>query len=308
MRWNAPAVEAFRKRLPPFIIVNGVILALAVFSGTELTFVTALWSIFLAFKYAKLWSEGYDWRDVFRQPRDRLFFDVVSESLDDVRAIFDKEKRAEVRARWQARRGRPGLMTPPAPGSALPVAAGGLSDAELALIGARAEVVRRAAMDREEVGQLVASLPDRERRQLRDVVETAKSLAERVRGIAISLAELDRSLHGGSAAALDREISRLEAQANPLDRDASESRVRRLASLKRDRRGAGERERRRDELQGRRESCSLALQNLRFDVLRLKTGASSTANVTLLAERAMSLARDVDEAIASSASAPPPRR
>jgi serine/threonine-protein kinase len=231
---------------------------------------------------------------------------VISESLDDVRALFDKEKRAEVRARWHARRGRPGLMTPPSPDHALPPGAG-MTDAEAAVVGPRADVVRRAALDREEVAQLVTSLPERERKQLRDVVETAKSLAERVRGIAIALADLDRSLHGGSAASLDREISRLESQANPLDRDASESRVRRLAVLKRDRRGAAERERRRDELQGRLESCSLALQNLRFDVLRLKTGASSTANVTLLAERAMSLARDVDEVIASSAGTPPRR-
>ena len=47
---------------------------------------SALWSIYIAFKYAKLWSEGFDWHDVFRQPRDRLFADVVAEAADDVRA------------------------------------------------------------------------------------------------------------------------------------------------------------------------------------------------------------------------------
>ena len=56
--------------------------------------------------------------------------------------------------------------------------------------------------------------------------------------------------------------------------------------------------RRRAELEGKLENCALALQNLRFDVLRLKTGGSSTSNVTLVAERAMSLARDVDGMIA----------
>jgi serine/threonine-protein kinase len=307
MRWNAPVVDAFRRRLPRFIIVNAVIIVLAIITGTNLTFITAFWSVFLAFKYAKLWSEGYDWRDVFRQPRDRLFFDVLSETLDDFRALFDREKRAEVRARWRASRGKPGLMTPPVPGAlARP---SGLTAAELSVIGGtRAEVVRRAAMDRDEVAQLVASMPDREKKQLKDVTETARALAERVRAIAIALADLDRTTVSGGAGSLDREIARLEAQANPLDRDASEARVRRLATLKRDRRGAAERQRRRDELQAKQESCTLALQNLRFDVLRLKTGASSTANVTLLAERAMTLSRDVEDLIGPGASAPPERR
>ena len=307
MRWNAPVVDAFRRRLPRFIIVNAVIIGLAVVTGNNFTFITAFWSVILAFKYAKLWSEGYDWRDVFRQPRDRLFFDVLSETLDDFRALFDREKRAEVRARWRASRGKPGLMTPPVPGAlARP---SGLTAAELSVIGGtRAEVVRRAAMDRDEVAQLVASMPDREKKQLKDVTETARSLAEKVRAIAVALAELDRTTVSGGAGSLDREIARLEAQANPLDRDASEARVRRLATLKRDRRGASERQRRRDELQAKQESCTIALQNLRFDVLRLKTGASSTANVTLLAERAMTLSRDVEDLIGPGASAPPERR
>ena len=307
MRWNAPVVDAFRRRLPRFIIVNAVIIGLAVVTGNNFTFITAFWSVILAFKYAKLWSEGYDWRDVFRQPRDRLFFDVLSETLDDFRALFDREKRAEVRARWRASRGKPGLMTPPAPGALAPPS--GLTAAELSVIGGtRAEVVRRAAMDRDEVAQLVASMPDREKKQLKDVTETARSLAEKVRAIAIALADLDRTTVSGGAGSLDREIARLEAQANPLDRDASEARVRRLATLKRDRRGASERQRRRDELQAKQESCTIALQNLRFDVLRLKTGASSTANVTLLAERAMTLSRDVEDLIGPGASAPPERR
>lgn len=307
MRWNAPAVDAFRRRLPTFIIVNVVILVIALLTGTNLTAITAFWSVFLAFKYAKLWSEGYDWRDVFRQPRDRLFFDVLSETLDDFRALFDREKRAEVRARWRASRGKPGLMTPPVPGAL--AAPRGLTDAELSVIGGtRAEVVRRAAMDRDEVAQLVASMPDREKKQLKDVTETARALADKVRAAALALADLDRATVSGGVGSLDREIARLEAQANPLDRDASEARVRRLATLKRDRRGAAERQRRRDELQAKLESCTLALQNLRFDVLRLKTGASSTANVTLLAERAMALSRDMEDIIGSGAGAPPERR
>jgi serine/threonine-protein kinase len=169
---------------------------------------------------------------------------------------------------------------------------------EIAGLGARAAVAQRAMQDRDELHELVQSLPKAERKELKDVDETAKALAERVQGLALALAELDRSTPVGGATTIDREIAQLEAQANPLDRDASEARVRRLAMLKRDRRSVAERARRRDELEARLESCALALQNLRFDVLRLKTGAASTSNITQVAERAMSLARDVEGLIA----------
>ena len=317
MRYRAPAVQAFRKKLPTFIAVNVVIFVISLFSRSgDLFAITAFWSVYLAFKYAKLWSEGYDWKDVFRQKRDRTAFDVLGEWVEDVQAIFSSTKRAEVRARWKARSLQPGLMTPatgeltaasapaalPAPrGSAAPKPGKrGLSDAELSVIGsARAEVAKRAIQDRNELAQLVASLPDRERKQLKDINETAKALEHRVRALSIALAELDRTTPAGGPDALEREISQLEAQANPLDRDASEARVRRLALLKRDRRTISDRVRKRTELEGKLESCSLALQNLRFDVLRLKTGASSTSNVTHVAERAMSLARDVEGMIAA---------
>jgi serine/threonine-protein kinase len=311
MRWNAAPVIKFRRRLPKFIIVNAVVAFVSLISlDGDLMIIPAIWTVFLAFQYAKLWSAGFDWRDVFRQPRDRLFFDVAAEWIDDIRALFDREKRAEVRARWQAQRGRPGLLTPPSPAmgqvggrrseaggrrperGGAPAQSSGLDDA-----------VRRAEADGNEIADLVETLPDRERKQLRELNDTAKALVERVRGLSVALRGVERSGPSGSPAALDREIARLEAQANPLDREGSESRVRRLASLKRDRRGAAERARRREELEGKLESCALALQNLRFDVLRLTTGTSTTASVTQLAEQAMSLARDVDGMIEVNAAA-----
>ena len=241
--------------MAPYIVVNSVILGLTIFTNTDLLGFTAIWSVFLAFKYAKVWSEGYDWRDVFRQRRDRMFFDVVAEGVDDVRAVFDTEKREAVRARWQSRRHLPGLMDPPTRGSL-----GTPSDfgvAEMAALGGpRAEL------------------------------------------FAWALAELDRSVPAANTAAIDKEIAQLEALANPLDRDASEARVRRLAMLKRDRRAITSQGSRREELEGKLQSCVLALQNLRFDVLRLSTGGATTKNVTLIAEQAMSLARDVDALVA----------
>jgi serine/threonine-protein kinase len=307
-RWNAPVVTAFRKKLIPYIVVNSVILAFAIFTRTNMLPISAIWGVFLAFKYAKVWSEGYDWRDVFKQPRDRLFFDVIAEWIDDVRALFDHNKRAEVRARWHARRSQPSLMAPPPEQSAALARPQTVSARELTAVGGPgSDVARQAMRDRDELLQLVASLPAHDRKQIGDIAQTARTLAERVRGMSIALAELDRNPLPHGAVALDREIALLESQANPLDHAASEARVRRLATLKRERRSVADRDRRRGELEAKLESCALALQNLRFDVLRLKTGASSTQSVTQLAEHAMSLARDVDGMIAVNAELARPR-
>ena len=77
-------------------------------------------AVVLAWKYGRLWSDGYNWRDVFKQPSDRLFFDVAAESIDNARGLFDKNKRAEVRARL--RRGATRDPQLPAPAMAVPPA------------------------------------------------------------------------------------------------------------------------------------------------------------------------------------------
>ena len=73
--------------------------------------------------------------------------------------------------------------------------------------------------------------------------------------------------------------------------------MRRLAQLRRDRRAVadmlGKRELRRAQL----ESCRIALENVRLDLVRLRTGNSTVQSVTLVAEQAMQLARDVDIAV-----------
>ena len=45
------------------------------------------------------------------------------------------------------------------------------------------------------------------------------------------------------------------------------------------------------------ESCRIALENVRLDLVRLRTGNSTVRSVTLVAEQAMQLARDVDIAV-----------
>jgi serine/threonine-protein kinase len=302
-RWNAQPVSEFRKKLAPYIIVNAVIAILAIFTGVDLLGLTAFWSVYIAFKYAKLWSDGYDWRDVFKQPRDRLFFDVVAETADDVTALWDGKKRAQVRER--ARLKRLGGGAPPLFGDSgerrLPSGAqSGTSTAEVeAATGPHAATVREAAADRAEIARLVDSMPRRERELIPDLLPSANALYDKIRTLAIALAELDRSASPGAVAVLEAQIGELEAQANPFDRAASDDRVKRLAYLKRQRRAALDIDTRRDRAAERLRTCAAALTTMRYDVLKLRTGAGTAEHVTLLAERALSLARDVDGVVAA---------
>jgi serine/threonine-protein kinase len=252
----------------------------------------------MAFQYAKLWSSGYDWRDVFKQPRDRLFADVVGESVDDAKALFDPKKRDQVRERARLRRLNAGQrpLFDGAPGGA-GGRNGGAPAPALPAGSPYAAPLRQALDDHAEIVRLVASMPPSERRQVGDVSESAAKLAESVQSLALTLSELDRTGAGGASEVIEREISALEAAANPLDYAASEERVRRLAFLKRQRRAASDTMRRRDTAASRFESCRLALQNMRYDLVRLRTGSATLDQVTLVAERAMALARDVDGAL-----------
>jgi serine/threonine-protein kinase len=153
--------------------------------------------------------------------------------------------------------------------------------------GPHGERVRNAATDRDEIIRLISSLPDRERDRVTDVARSANVLQERIQSLAIALADLERNVVAGGGTALEAEITRLEDQANPLDR-GSEERVRRLAYLKRQRR---------DAVAAKLETCSLALRQLKLDVLRLRAGSQTHQRVTSLALEAMALAENVDSAL-----------
>ena len=295
-RWYDPRVVAFRKKLGPYVIVNSVIIVSSILFGFSLVFITAIWSVVMAFKYAKLWSEDFDWHDVLREPRDRMFFDVVAEWFDNVRALWDRNKAAEVRARGIAKM-RTGSNTH----GAIPAASRGAGrlaapDA-MRRSGLHTPSVRQAANHRDDILRWVATLSKRDKAIAADVTPTANALYDNIVALAANVATLDREVSPGAAAEVEAEISALEAQANPFDERASEERVRRLAHLKRQRRAVADLEARRERARERLESCLLALENLRLDVIKLKAGSQTLQQITLVAERARELASEVDNAM-----------
>lgn len=306
-RWKAPAVEEFRRKLGWFAIVGSVLFVVGVIGDSDFFGFLGLWAVYIAFKYAKLWSNGFDWRDVLREPRERLFADVAAEWGDGVQAFFDRDKRARLRDRERHRR-----LTTANHRASLP--AGSYGDAagydgqgygapptfNPADLGAHAEVARQAVADRDEILRLLGTMPKAERDRIPEVGPSARALADKVQALAAMVADLERNDAPGAGAALEQEIARLEAEANPLDRERSEARVKRLAYLKRQRRATADTTRRRETAAAKLENCRLALQNMRIDLVRLRTGSGgSPLQVTSVAERAMALAREVDGIVGS---------
>jgi serine/threonine-protein kinase len=303
-RWYAPQVIKFRKGLAPFFMFTGASIVVNLVGGPDFTFVPAFWSIGIAMGYAKLWQAGFDWRDVFKQPREALLMDVVLEKWDDFQGMWDPQKRDVARQRARQRRlaGDGGLYTQNdallASGTARPALGAG----DAVLYGRHHDAVRGAIGDEGEVVRLLDGLSKADRKLAGDVGPTAASLAQAVRDAARQLAELERvPADTTRLAALDAEIVRLEREANPLD-PRSEERVRALARLRRERRELGGRDERARRLVERMERARTALQSLRLDLLKLRgLPSGTTGQVTQLAARAQELARDVDAVIAASA-------
>ena len=288
-RWSAPPVVAFRRKLAPYLFVNGVIVVASVVSDTDFFAITVFWSIFLAFRYAKLWADGYDWRDVFRQPRERDLIDVADDFLIYLRSMFDRDKRKAMREERRMR------FTGGGPAARLPSSSA--SPDVLNAAGAHADRIRRAESDRLEILRLLDRMPSAERSRIPDVARSADALADKVKGLAFALAELDRNGADGGANAIEAEIARLESAANPLDETGSEERVRRLAYLKRQRRAVADVSGRRNAVAAKLETCAVALQNIKLDLIRLNAGNQTPQHITSLAMAALNLADSVDSAL-----------
>ncbi|HET7584470.1 MAG TPA: serine/threonine-protein kinase [Gemmatimonadaceae bacterium] len=301
LRWTAAPVARFRRRFGFYAAVNSVIVIFAIFGVTDMISITVLWSILMAFWYGRLWSAGYDWRDVFRQPRERRLLDVATETADEVRAIFDKEERERQRERRRQRRLSRRTSGGSSAHGASPLASPGALPpiTPAAAAGPRGDVLLRAEQDRQEIVRQVEALPRADRAVVADVVPAADALVLRIRDLVRSLSELDRAAAPAVMESVEREIAQLESEANPLEGARSEQRVRRLAELRRARRATGEAVRQREDSEARLESCAVALQNMRYDILRLRAGsvAGASQQITVLTDRARALADEVDAVV-----------
>jgi serine/threonine-protein kinase len=312
-RWDAPPVRKFRKKLAPYIAVNAILVPLSIFGEGGFLFVTMFWSIGMAVQYSKLWQEGYNWRDVFRQPRDRMLFDVAAETIDDARALFDETKREQVRARARERERRlgGGLFTPPAAPMPpmLPMGPFGSSSrmARSPLPGETAPVplpadnspygsaLNQIRADRDEIQRQLMSMTKSEREIIPDVGTSADAVYKKAMLVAATLAELDLRDSRDTPESIEREIADLEAKANPLDYRASEERVRRLAHLKRQRRVVADLRKTRAESETKLENCRTLLRSMRLELLRYRSAGMSAppAGLTMVTQQAQVVVKEM---------------
>jgi len=304
-RWNAPPVKKFRKKLAPYLAVNAILVPLSIFGEGGFLVVTAFWSIGMAVSYSKLWQEGYNWRDVFRQPRDRLIFDVAAETIDDARALFDETRREKVRARARARASgglfddrvpaglsggaSPRMPRSPLPGETSPPPALAVDNSPY---GSALSSVR---MDRDEIHRQLQAMTKDEREQIPDVGQSADAIYKKAMHVATTLAELDLRDNRDTPEVIEKEIDRLEAQANPLDYRASEDRVRRLAHLKRQRRVVADLGKKRAEAESKLEHCRTLLRSMRLELLRYRSAGMGAppSGLTMVTQQAQVVVKEM---------------
>lgn len=148
--------------------------------------------------------------------------------------------------------------------------------------------------DRIAILTLWGKLGDTDRELLPEMIQTVEGLHDRAVDLAQALNAMDAAALGGDEG-LRIDVRLIEVRARP----ESEERDRQIAMLERQRQARGDLTTRRTQIADRFDSCVLAMQNLRFDILRLRqSGVGAVINdLTQATQQARALSRDVDNAI-----------
>jgi hypothetical protein len=125
---------------------------------------------------------------------------------------------------------------------------------------------------------------------------TVDALAERVGALALTLHRLDADVGGASVPTLERRLAALRAESGP---EPTPEQERRISLLERQRTTIDELVARRSVLAAQLESASLALQNLRLDLLKLRSSGLGTAmsDVAHATQEARALSREIGHAV-----------
>ena len=180
--------------------------------------------------------------------------------------------------------------------------------------GRHVDTVRLVRNDREAILKIMERVPASERKLLPDVVVTVDALSKRAEDLA-------RMLHSMSADVDDGALARIELRIDAVKHhEEGSERERQLSLLDRQRQALTDLLSRRKKVEEQMESCVLAMQNVRFDLLRLRSAgvAAVLGDLTNATQQARALSRDVDHVIeaaseirdvlsASPAPASPPR-
>ncbi len=162
-------------------------------------------------------------------------------------------------------------------------------------VGPHAAAVDQARSDRAAILAMLERLPKSERKLLPDIAPTVNQLFERATDLARTLHALERDIDTTALERLEARIVALEQETASVDRD------RRMGLLVRQRQTMTDLLARRTALASQLESCLLAMQNVRFDLLRLRSAgvAEALGDLTQATQQARALSRDVDAAVSA---------
>ena len=161
--------------------------------------------------------------------------------------------------------------------------------------GKQVATVQLARTDREAILKIMERVPTSERKLLPDVVATVDALLKRAEDLA-------RMLHGMSGDVDDGAVARIEMRIEAVKHhEEGTERERQLSLLERQHQALSDLLTRRRRVEEQIESCVLAMQNVRFDLLRLRSAgvAAVLSDLTNATQQARALSRDVDHAIAA---------
>jgi serine/threonine-protein kinase len=161
--------------------------------------------------------------------------------------------------------------------------------------GAHLAAVVQVQGDRQAILKLMERLPPSERKMLPEIQGTVDALYERATDLARTLHAMDSNLDSEGLAQIDERIAALAREPEDAERD------RRRNLLQRQRQTLVDLQGRRGQVASHLESCVLAMQNVRFDLLRLRSAgvAAVLGDLTQATQQAKALSRDVDNAIAA---------
>ena len=150
-------------------------------------------------------------------------------------------------------------------------------------------------MDRDEIYRQLQTMTKDEKDQIPDVGASADAIYRKAMLVAGNLAELDLRDNRDTPEAIEKEITRLEGQANPLDYRASEERVRRLAHLKRQRRVVADLGKKRSDAEVKLEHCRQLLRSMRLELLRYRSaGMGGMSNgLTMVTQQAQVVVKEM---------------
>ena len=161
--------------------------------------------------------------------------------------------------------------------------------------GRHAGVIQQSRQDREAILTILERLPASERKLMPDVMPTVDALLKRAEDLARVLQSMSAGVDDDSLTRIDDRLAAIKNQPPGAERD------RQVGLLERQRQALQDLNDRRRRVEDQVESCVLAMQNVRFDLLRLKSAgvAAVLDDLTQATQAARALSRDVDHAIAA---------